>query len=68
MCKRSEESVDHLLLHCEIAMALWNTFFSCIGLAWVMPRQVVDFFVCWRGSCGSLQSAVVWKMVLSSLM
>jgi len=66
--ERSGMSVDHLLLHCEIAMALWNAFFSCIGLAWVIPRRVVDFFACWRGKCGSLQSAAVWKMVPSSLM
>jgi hypothetical protein len=57
--------VDHLLL---IAMALWNAFFSRVGLAWVMSRQVVDLFACWRGMCGSLQIAAVWKNVLSCLM
>jgi hypothetical protein len=38
MCKKSGEFVDHLLFHYEIAMALWNAFFSRIGLAWFMPR------------------------------
>jgi hypothetical protein len=51
MCK-SEEVVDYLLLHCEIDMALWNAFFNHIGLDWVMPRRVVDLFVCWRGGMG----------------
>jgi hypothetical protein len=37
MCKRHGESVDHLLLHCEVAGALWNTIFSRFGLSWVMP-------------------------------
>jgi hypothetical protein len=32
MCKNSVESVDHLLLHCEIASSLWNTIFRCVGL------------------------------------
>jgi len=34
--------MDHLLLHYEMVCALWNAFSSLIGLAWVMPSQVVD--------------------------
>jgi hypothetical protein len=33
MCKKSEESVNHLLLHFEMASALWNTIFNLVGLA-----------------------------------
>jgi hypothetical protein len=33
MCKRSEETVDHLLLHCEVASALWFAIFSRFGMA-----------------------------------
>jgi hypothetical protein len=35
ICKRSGESVDHLLLHCEVTCALWMFFsgtLGCIGL------------------------------------
>jgi hypothetical protein len=28
MCKRSGESINHLLLHCEVACTLWSAFFS----------------------------------------
>lgn len=42
MCKMSGKSVDHLLLHCVIASALWNYIFNLFGLHWVMPRQMVD--------------------------
>lgn len=28
-------------------------------LSWVMPRQVVDLFACWRGLFGSPHSATV---------
>jgi hypothetical protein len=44
MCKKEEESIDHLLLHCESAEVLWNTFFSRFGLAWWSggrPRSAV---------------------------
>jgi hypothetical protein len=46
MCEMSGEFVDHLILHCEIANALWTAISSCIGLAWVMPKRVVDLFAC----------------------
>jgi hypothetical protein len=64
--KRNEESVNHLLLHCEVTCALWSTFFSCFGLSWVMPR-VANLYACWWTS-SSTQSAAVWKMVHSCLL
>ena len=27
MCKRDEESIDHLLLHCDLAHVLWSALF-----------------------------------------
>jgi hypothetical protein len=46
MCKINGESVDHLLLHCEVARALWNAIISRFSLSWVMPLRVVDLFAC----------------------
>jgi hypothetical protein len=68
VCKKSGDSVDHLLLHCEMASALWNTVFNLIGLAWVMPSNVVDLFTCWKWHFSRLQNAFMWKMVPSCLM
>jgi hypothetical protein len=62
MCKSSDEMVDHLLLHCEVAFTLWDAIFSRFGVAWVMPRHVVDLLACWWSSRG-WRSATVWKMV-----
>jgi hypothetical protein len=33
MCKRNRESMNHLLLHCEVACALWKVFFSRFELS-----------------------------------
>jgi len=38
MCKKSEESIDNLLLHCEVARELWSAIFSLVGIKWVMPK------------------------------
>jgi hypothetical protein len=62
MCKKDGESVDHLLLHCEVARALWCNILSQLGLSWVMPSSVLDLCACWC-SFGRTRSAVVWKMV-----
>jgi len=67
MCKMNGESVDHLLLHCEVARVLWNAIFSRFSLSWVMPLRVVDLFACWWTG-GRFWSAVVWKMVPCCLM
>jgi hypothetical protein len=62
LCESDGESVDHLLLHCGAARALWNAFFVRFGLYWVMPCSVKELLACWW-SCGRSRSAVVWKMV-----
>lgn len=41
--------MEYLLLHREVARALWNDFFSRIGLVWVMPGEVVDLLESWSG-------------------
>jgi hypothetical protein len=69
MCKRNGESVDHLLLHCDVASAIWSAFFSRFGLSWVMPRRVVDLYDCWwssgrpRSACGVENGAYVPLLV-----
>jgi len=68
MCKNNGESVDHLLLHCEIASALWYTTFSGVGLVLVMPRKVVNLFVYWRAPGGRFQLNAVWTMILTYLL
>jgi len=62
LCKRHGESVDHILLHCDVASALWNNIFSLFGISWVMPRSVLDLVACWWKS-GRYGSATSWKMV-----
>jgi hypothetical protein len=50
LSKRNEESVDHILLYCEVACALHRfSFFP----SRVIPRRVVDLFACWWSSAES---------------
>jgi hypothetical protein len=33
MCKRNGESVDHLILQCDVGYATWIAFFNCFELS-----------------------------------
>ena len=40
LCLSEEESIDHILLHCEQARSLWNLLFSLFGVSWVLSYSV----------------------------
>jgi hypothetical protein len=67
LCESDGESMDHLLLHCGVAIALWNVIFNRFGLCWVMPGSVRELFACWWMR-GRSRNAVVWKMIPLCLM
>ena len=52
MCKSNGESVDHLFLHCPIAMDLWSMVLGLFGVTWVMPHTILGLLGCWQGSFG----------------
>ena len=52
MCKYNNETVDHLFLHCSVALELWDMIFGLFGVCWVMPMSVVELFACWQGQFG----------------
>jgi hypothetical protein len=62
LCKRDGESVDHLLLHCDVASAMWNNIFLRFSMSWVMSRRVIDLFECWWKSRRP-RNVAIWKMV-----
>jgi hypothetical protein len=33
MCKKCDESIDHLLFHCEVAIEMWSVLFQLFGVA-----------------------------------
>ena len=63
MCKKSEESVNHLLLHCPIASELRSMVWALFGLLWVMLQSVTDLFSSSQDSFGRHQSINLWRAV-----
>ena len=60
MCKCNGESVDHLFLHCPVAMDMWAMVFGLFGVSWVMPQSVVGLLACWQGSFGRHRNGYIW--------
>ena len=52
MYKCNGESVDHLFLHCLVAMDLWSMVLDLFSVSWVMPKSVVGLLACWQSRFG----------------
>ena len=52
MYKCNGESVDHLFLHCLVAMDLWSMVLDLFSVSWVMPKSVVELLACWQSQFG----------------
>ena len=60
MCKKSGESIPHLLLHCVVARELWNFIFGIFDIYWVMPFGVLDLLYYWGEVCRSARIRKLW--------
>jgi len=58
--------VDHLLLLCDMASAVWSSIFSRFGLSWVMPKQVIDLLSClWSSGRRRMLQCGKWRLFAS---
>ncbi|CAN1121444.1 Putative ribonuclease H protein At1g65750, partial [Linum perenne] len=49
MCEKNLESVDHLFIHCEFAVAVWNRVSSILSLFGPRNEDVRGLFAAWKG-------------------
>ena len=61
LCQKSEETVDHLLLHCTMTRVLWDLLFSLFGVSWVLLASVRDSLLGWKGPLLAKDRRKVWK-------
>jgi hypothetical protein len=62
-CKKHVESVDHFLLHCDVARDVWSYFYSLFRVEWVMPSSVLDLLSSWGILLGRGPAMRIWKQV-----
>lgn len=61
MCKHSGKSVDHLFLHCDFALKLWDHILSLSKEAWVMPSYAIQLFSYSNAYGGGSNSKKSWS-------
>eukprot|EP00268_Persea_americana_P053131 TRINITY_DN5994_c5_g1_i2.p1 TRINITY_DN5994_c5_g1~~TRINITY_DN5994_c5_g1_i2.p1 ORF type:complete len:134 (-),score=24.75 TRINITY_DN5994_c5_g1_i2:1010-1411(-) len=47
MCLKDEETVHHLLIHCQFAYRVWMVVVNMFEMKWVMPRTIADLSIQW---------------------
>ena len=68
LCQCSEESVDHLLIHCTQVSSLCSLVFFLFGVSWVIPKHMVELLACWKGGFGCYLAADIWWAIPLCLM
>jgi hypothetical protein len=63
MCKHSEESIDNLLLYCEVAIEVWSMVLQLFGVTWVMPGRMKECLGSWRRQRGNRTVLQIWRVV-----
>nr|XP_009789470.1 PREDICTED: uncharacterized protein LOC104237089 [Nicotiana sylvestris] len=63
MCKLNSESINHLFLHCTVAIDLWHMFFSIFGISWTLPQNIKEAVESWSFWKVSKAIKSIWKMV-----
>lgn len=61
LCQPSEESVNHLLLHCVRTRLLKELSFSLFGATWVQAGSLGDAPLSWRGGFVGKEQRKVWQ-------
>ena len=66
LCKRHNESIDHLFLHCDFAFRLWTNILKEFGTEWVIPRSTKDLLTLGQGLSLTKKGKTCWKVAVSA--
>ncbi|CAN0856758.1 Putative ribonuclease H protein At1g65750 [Linum grandiflorum] len=48
LCYHANETVSHILLHCDFSSAVWSFFRQCLGEIGPMPHDVMSCLILWK--------------------
>ena len=66
LCKRAEESMEHLFIQCHYAEAIWERLLRCINVHSNMPKSWTEFIQwCFKNGKGKTVRAQIFKGVLA---
>ena len=63
LCGCEEENVNHILIHCIVARALWDIILGLVDVKWVFLETVKEVLTTWRGPFVGKKRKKVWKSI-----
>ena len=63
LCRQEEETVHHLLVHCQWASSFWQLGLSLTGVSWVQPWKAKDVLFAWSRRRKKCLAFGVWKLI-----
>ncbi|XP_050232919.1 uncharacterized protein LOC126681421 [Mercurialis annua] len=57
------ETQDHLFMHCVFARLVWNGILNRMGVSWVMPNSMDNFYRLWLNILPKRSYAKLWKLL-----
>ena len=64
MCRNGSESVNHLFLHCSLALKVWTKIIQKFGFSWVLPLDINHFILGDFMSRRDKKAKVLWSLVI----
>ncbi|XP_071708090.1 uncharacterized protein [Rutidosis leptorrhynchoides] len=61
-CMLEEETIEHLLLHCNWSFKIWAELFRWWNIRWVIPSSIEEFLFDWYYGMG-INASKFWKMI-----
>ena len=66
LCKKDNESLDHLFLHCAFSFRIWGKILQEFGVDWVIPRSSKDLLCLGQGLCLNKKGKTLWKIAATA--
>ena len=66
MCKKDQESSDHLFLTCDFTIRFWFKILKEFDRDWVIPRSAIDLLSSGQGFLLQKREKILWKVAIST--
>ena len=66
MCKKDNESLDHLFLTCNFSLRLWGKILQEFSREWVIPRFATDLLTLGQGFLLQKKGRILWKVTITA--
>jgi hypothetical protein len=68
LCKKDEETINHLFHHCEFSVDIWHLVPISFGVSWITPGNVPQLLHCWKFIGHGHHREAFWKVIPALLM